>query len=43
MKQGGERLHEECLQSLQAKNPAALLQLTNRILEDLKEARERLN
>ncbi|MCP4895538.1 MAG: hypothetical protein GY906_01075, partial [bacterium] len=37
------QLNEERLQSLQEKDPAALLQLTNRLLDDLKEARERLN
>ena len=37
------QLNEERLQTLQEKDPAALLQLTNRLLDDLKEARERLN
>ncbi len=37
------QLNEERLQALQEKDPAALLQLTNRLLDDLKEARERLN
>ena len=37
------QLNEERLQALQDKDPAALLQLTNRLLDDLKEARERLN
>jgi len=37
------QLNEERLQTLLEKNPAALLQLTNRLLDDLKEARERLN
>jgi len=37
------QLNEARLQTLQQKDPAALLQLTIRLLEDLKEARERLN
>jgi transposase len=37
------QLNEERLQTLQEKDPAALLQLANRLLDDLKEARERLN
>jgi len=37
------QLNEERLQTLLEKDPAALLQLTNRLLDDLKEARERLN
>ena len=37
------QLNEERLQTLQDKDPAALLQLTNHLLDDLKEARERLN
>ena len=37
------QLNEERLKTLQEKNPAALLQLANRLLDDLKEARERLN
>ena len=37
------QLNEERLQTLQEKDPAALLRLTNRLLDDLKEARERLN
>ena len=37
------QLNEERLKTLQEKDPAALLQLTNRLLDDLKEARERLN
>jgi hypothetical protein len=37
------QLSEERLQALLEKNPAALLELANRLLDDLKEARERLN
>lgn len=37
------QLNEKRLQVLQAKDPAALLKLTNQLLDDLKEARERLN
>ena len=37
------QLNEERLQALLEKDPVALLQLTNRLLDDLKEARERLN
>jgi transposase len=37
------QLNEERLKTLQEKDPAALLQLANRLLDDLKEARERLN
>ena len=37
------QLNEKRLQVLQAKDPAALLKLTNQLLNDLKEARERLN
>jgi len=37
------QLNEARLQALLEKDPAALLQLTNRLLNDLKEARERLN
>lgn len=37
------QLNEERLQTLLEKNAAALLQLTNRLLDDLKDARERLN
>ena len=37
------QLNEQRLKTLQEKDPAALLQLTKRLLDDLKEARERLN
>lgn len=37
------QLSESRLQMLLDKNPTALLRLTNRLLDDLKEARERLN
>ena len=37
------QLNEERLQTLHEKDPAALLQLAKRLLDDLKEARERLN
>lgn len=37
------QLNEARLQMLLDSNPAALLRLTNRLLDDLKEARERLN
>ena len=37
------QLNEERLRTLQDKDPVALLQLTNHLLDDLKEARERLN
>ena len=37
------QLNEERLKTLQEKDPAALLQLTKRLVDDLKEARERLN
>ena len=37
------QLDEERLKTLQEKDPAALLQLTKHLLDDLKEARERLN
>ncbi len=37
------QLNDERLQSLLEKNPAALLHLTKRLLDDLREARERIN
>ena len=37
------QLNEERLQTLLEKDPAALLQLANRLVDDLKEARARLN
>jgi hypothetical protein len=37
------QLDEERLRGLQEKDPAALLRLTTRLVDDLKEARERLN